>query len=153
MTGVCALGQERSDKPLICPAKSKRKDIGAGYDTLGDNLSSFCSVGNQPLPIDINRLDEGDGISSTLKSNCAKMACIMPLGSVLPAVFPGLNTLQLQTVMLLKDILMRRESTCRDVPLQDCKCFFCDKVGIETAPLHELMTRIILYTTCEAMCT
>ena len=76
---LCALCQERSDKPLICPAKSKCKDIGAGYDTLGDNLSSFRSVGNQPLPIDINRLDEGDGISSTLKSNCAKMACIMPL--------------------------------------------------------------------------
>ena len=31
--------------------KSKRSDIGAGYDTLGDNLSSVRSVGNEPYPL------------------------------------------------------------------------------------------------------
>ena len=38
---------------------------------------------------------------------------------------------------------MKRESTCRYIPIQDCKCFFCDEVGTETVPLHEAMTRII----------
>ena len=33
-------GSEYSDKILMYPAKSKRTDIGAGYDTLDDNLSS-----------------------------------------------------------------------------------------------------------------
>ena len=61
-----------SDKTLICPAKSNRTDIGAGYYTFGDKLSSFRSVGNKPLPIDLNRLDEGDGISNTLTRNHAK---------------------------------------------------------------------------------
>ena len=69
---MCALCQEHSDKTLICPAKSKRTDIGAVYDTLVDNLSSFRSVGNEPLPIDINRLDAGDVISNTLTRNHAK---------------------------------------------------------------------------------
>ena len=69
---MCTLCREQSDKTLICPAKSKRTDIGAGYDTLGDNLSSCCRVGNEPLPIDLNRLDEGDRISSTLTRNHAK---------------------------------------------------------------------------------
>ena len=73
---LCALCQERSDKSLICPAKSKRKDIGAGYDTLGDYLSSYRSVGNQPLPIDINKLDEGDGISNTLKCSASRISRI-----------------------------------------------------------------------------
>ena len=54
--------QEPSDKPLVCPAKSKRMNIGEGYDTSGHNLNSFSNVGNQPLPIGINMLDEGDGI-------------------------------------------------------------------------------------------
>ena len=49
-----------------------RTYIGAGYDTLDDNLISFRSVGNEPLPIAINRLDEGDGISNTLTRNHAK---------------------------------------------------------------------------------
>ena len=44
-------------------------DIGAGYDMLDDNLSSFRSVRNEPLPIDINRLHEGDGISNILTCN------------------------------------------------------------------------------------
>ena len=52
----------------MCPAKSKRADIGAGYDS----LSSFRSVGKEPLPIEINRLDEGDGISNTTTRNHAK---------------------------------------------------------------------------------
>ena len=69
---LCALCQEPSDKPLVCPAKSKRTDIRAGYATLGHNLNSFRSVGNQPLPIDINMLDEGDDISNTIKCNHAK---------------------------------------------------------------------------------
>ena len=69
---IYVLCQEHSDTTLICPAKSKRTDIGAGYDTLGDNLSSFRSGRNEPLPIDLNRLDEGDGISSTLTRNHAK---------------------------------------------------------------------------------
>ena len=49
-----------------------RTDIGAGYDTLDDNLSSFRSVGNEPLPIGIKMLDEGDIISNTLARNHAK---------------------------------------------------------------------------------
>ena len=65
---ICALCQEHSDETLMCPAKSKHTDIGAGYDTLG----SFRSVRNKPLPIDINRLNEGDGISNTLTRNHAK---------------------------------------------------------------------------------
>ena len=49
-------------------------DICAGYiiDMLGDNLSRFRSVRNEPLSMDINRLDEGDGISNTMTRTYAK---------------------------------------------------------------------------------
>ena len=43
---MCALCREQSDKTLICPAKSERTDIGAGYDTLCDKFRSFRSVEN-----------------------------------------------------------------------------------------------------------
>ena len=68
---LCALCQEPSNKPLNCLAKSKHTDNGAGYVSLGDNLESFHRLGMQPLPIDIARLDEGDGIGSTLARNHA----------------------------------------------------------------------------------
>ena len=126
-----------------CPAKSERKDIGAGYDTLGDNLSSFGSVGNQPLPIDINRLDEGDGISSMLKSNCAKWYVSCRLKCSASRISRIEHTSAATSDAPEGHPYMRRESTCRYVPIQDCKCFFCDEVGTETAPLHETMTRLI----------
>ena len=69
---MCALCREQSDKTVICPAKSNRTDIAAGYDMWADIWSSFRSDGNEPLPIDINMLDEGDGISNTLTRNHAK---------------------------------------------------------------------------------
>ena len=64
--------QEPSNKPLRCPAKSLRSDIGTGYDTLGDNLKGFLELGARPVSINIARLDEGDGIGKTLARNQAK---------------------------------------------------------------------------------
>ena len=75
----CELFQEPSSKCLNCQAKSKSIDIGAGYGTLGDNLKSFFQLGSRPLPFDIDSLDEGDGIGSTLDRNHPQMAHIMSL--------------------------------------------------------------------------
>ena len=35
---------------------------------------------------------------------------------------------------------MRRQATRREILIEDCKCFFCDEVGTEAAPLHAAMT-------------
>lgn len=54
---LCALCQKSTNERLICPANSKRSDIGAGYETLDENLNNFLRAGHQPLPIDVKRLD------------------------------------------------------------------------------------------------
>ena len=139
---ICALCQEHSDKTLMCPAKSKRTDIGAGYDALGDNLSSFRSVGNEPLPIAINRLDEGDGISNTLTRNHAKWhasCCLKYCASRVTRIVqpsPGTG----ETPGGHPYNIMRRQATRRDILIEECKCFFCDEVGTEAAPLYDAMT-------------
>ena len=69
---LCALCQEQTDIPLTCPGKSLRPDIGSSYDTLGNNLSSFRDICKQSVPVDLNRLDDGDGIANTLSRNQAK---------------------------------------------------------------------------------
>ena len=32
---------------------------------------------------------------------------------------------------------MRRQATSREILVEECKCFFCDEVGTEAAPLHD----------------
>ena len=116
-----------------------RTDIRAGYDTLVDNLSSFRSVGNEPLPIDINRLDEGDGISNTLTRNHAKWhaSCCLKCcaNHVARIVQPSPATSETPG----GHPYMRRQATRREILLEECKCFFCDEVGTEDAPLHDAM--------------
>ena len=51
---------------------SKKTDVGAGYDSLGDHLETFRSLGTQPITVDIAQLDDGDGISQILAKNSAK---------------------------------------------------------------------------------
>ena len=34
---------------------------------------------------------------------------------------------------------MRRHATNREILVEECKCFFCDEVGTEAAPLHDAM--------------
>ena len=53
------------NETLQCPADSKRRDVGAGYQTLSNNIVKFSELGNIPLQINLASLDEGDGIETT----------------------------------------------------------------------------------------
>ncbi|KAG7155159.1 hypothetical protein Hamer_G024624 [Homarus americanus] len=58
-------------EPLICPAASKRHDGGAGYKSLADNLLAFNELG-EVVGVNIEGLDEGEGIERTLTTRQAK---------------------------------------------------------------------------------
>ncbi|KAG7172779.1 hypothetical protein Hamer_G007018 [Homarus americanus] len=57
--------------PLICPAPSKRHDGGAGYKSLADNLLTFNEL-REVVGVNIEGLDEGEGIERTLTTRQAK---------------------------------------------------------------------------------
>jgi hypothetical protein len=61
---LCILCQEKSSEPLVCPANSKRKDIGSGYKSLSDSLSQFNELDVRPFSFDIKDLDDGSGIET-----------------------------------------------------------------------------------------
>ena len=42
-------------------AMPKRHDVGAGYSTLSADLIRFSELNQLPIPIDLSRLDEGNG--------------------------------------------------------------------------------------------
>ena len=43
-----------------------KANFGSGYKSLAEYLIQFQSLGCVPMDIDINRLDDGDGIEATL---------------------------------------------------------------------------------------
>ena len=56
---------------LQCPALSKRKDNGAGYRTLIEDLCEFEKLGQLPLQFSLERLGDGAGAVETLCTNTA----------------------------------------------------------------------------------
>ena len=62
---MCSLSRDTGE-PLQCPARSKRSDLGAGYETLASNLKQFVELGSLPLPVSLDALDEGNGVENAL---------------------------------------------------------------------------------------
>lgn len=60
-----ALCQENTGTALQCPYAAKGKP-GIGYKSLADHLTSFNELGQMPMNVDIEQLNEGDGIEATL---------------------------------------------------------------------------------------
>ncbi len=70
----CLLCQKVTPELLRCQANSKCCDVGAGqgYSTLSTNIMRFSELRELPMPIDLGRLDEGNGIEATLLEHEAK---------------------------------------------------------------------------------
>ena len=66
----CLFCQDNSGT-LQCPALSKRKDNGAGYRTLIEDLCEFEKLGQLPLQFSLERLGDGAGAVETLCTNTA----------------------------------------------------------------------------------
>ena len=58
------------DKP-VCPADSKRQDLGCGYETLADLVAGFKELGKIPEGLRIDLWYEGNGIAATCRQHIA----------------------------------------------------------------------------------
>ncbi len=67
----CFICQEDKIETLVSPS-SRRNLTRSGYETLSKNIPEFSKINDMPIPLDIRRLDEGDGIEETLLKNQAK---------------------------------------------------------------------------------
>lgn len=67
----CVICQQTREENLQCPANSKRKDAGAGYNSFGNNLDEFQRLGITPVSLNVESLNEGQGIQQTLKDKKA----------------------------------------------------------------------------------
>ena len=62
---LCILCRTESNENLVCPANSKSKDVGAGYELLGLSLSQPEQLDVKPFDIEFCELDNGESIAST----------------------------------------------------------------------------------------
>ncbi|CAG2204178.1 unnamed protein product [Mytilus edulis] len=79
----CILCQEIIDEKLICPFDSKRLNVGAGYQSLADNIKKFHELRLMPEGINvcIENLDEGSGIAQSFidQKACWHKSCNLKL--------------------------------------------------------------------------
>ena len=68
---LCIIWQEEKKESLLCPANSKRHDLGCGYKYMAEHLLQFNDLGQPPTSLTIDRLDEGQGIEVALLANKA----------------------------------------------------------------------------------
>ena len=70
--GRCLICQQvLSDSKTVCPAESKRPDIGIGYRTLAETVAGFRELGQLPPHFNIELWNEGDGIAVTCERHRA----------------------------------------------------------------------------------
>ncbi|CAC5355834.1 unnamed protein product [Mytilus coruscus] len=72
-----------TDEKLICPFDSKRLNVGAGYQTLADNIKKFHEIRLMPegIYVCIEKLDEGSGIAQSFIDHraCWHKSCNLKL--------------------------------------------------------------------------
>ena len=69
---LCVICQESTAETLQCPQRSTKQPIGIGYVTFAEDLIRFVGLENIPLDLDLSRLDDGQGIETTLRAHAAK---------------------------------------------------------------------------------
>ena len=64
---LCIICQNETREPLQFPAMSKRKHIGASYASFARNLEDFYEIGSVPGHLNVEELNQGQGIEHSLK--------------------------------------------------------------------------------------
>ena len=71
LLGQMLVCQETSKEKLVHPNKSKQSDAGIGYRILDIDLIGFAELGELPKSFNLDSMNEGDGVESTLRQHSA----------------------------------------------------------------------------------
>ena len=127
----CILCKRQSEEHHVCLANSKQPgNTGAGYNSLAESLLQFSQLDAIPFDLHIEELDQGEGVSTTLRINrsCWHKSCRNKI-----------NSTELRRAVKRKS----EDSDLRATPSSPVKtrrssgvgvaissvhvCFFCDK--------------------------
>lgn len=139
---LCVLCQEDTDRALQCPYAAKGKP-GIGYKSLADHLTSFNELGHMPMNVDIEQLNDGDGIEATLVRHHASWhkACRLKFSQM------KLERLQKKS----KEVVgtpssVHTRSNQSTVDHTKDKCFFCNEPagseGLHNASTYDIDAKV-----------
>ncbi len=140
---LCVICQEQTTESLTSPAHSKRQDIGRGYKSLAENLVKFNELGNLPRTLQLDRIDEGQGIEAAMVANEAKWhhTCMLRYNNTMlrraeKRTHPSRENTKGDDVSHKRSKL-RPSST--EANASKASCFFCGQ-SAGSAGLHEAST-------------
>lgn len=141
---LCILCQQEKGESLICPSKSKRKDVGSGYRSLTESMIKFNELGQ--LPFTLERLDEGCGVETAMVSNSAQYhkSCRLKYNST---KYERAQKRVLKADSDHAPVLAgcKRSRRSQD-GVQNNACFFCGEPpgdsGIHEAATHQIYKRV-----------
>ena len=132
---LCVICQEDTTESLVCSANTKCSNIGSGYKTLAVNLKQFGELGLLPVTLQLDRLDEGQGIEAALVSHkavyhkrCMLRFSTMKLQKAQKRAAGG-STSGEGNVMPDK---RTRSHIAESSTSSEQSCFFCRQPGVET---------------------
>lgn len=146
----CILCQSKTAEKLLCPAASKRSDVGIGYTTLAAALTEFDLLNALPVSLKLANFDEGSGIEAAFVTHQAKWhkSCRVKYSANMLARMK-VNGEKCATLSETNDdsscpLNIKRRKCTRSVFSVGCDispavCFFCDQQA-NTEPLHEVTT-------------
>lgn len=139
----CFICQEDKNESLKSPSPTT-DSAKSGYRTLSTNIPEFAKINEMPVPLDIQRIDEGDGIEAALIKHNAKYHELCRL---------KFNNTKLQRAQKRhqprddnrsdqpspKFTRQRPITTAEEQPHCLDECFICEKPS-SRSELHETMT-------------
>ena len=138
---LCVICQQQKTESLTSPAHSKRRYTGKGYKSLADNLVKFNEMRELPKTLQLDRIDEGQGIKAALVANEAKWhhTCMLRYNNTMlrraeKRAQPSDENSWTDDVSH-KSVRLRPSSTKANASKQSC-FFFCRK-SADSDGLHE----------------
>lgn len=138
---LCLVCQEETTESLVCPVLSKRRDPGSGYTTMAANLVKFDELGKLPRTVQLQRLDEGQGVEATMVAHQAKWhkTCMLQYNNTMLRRAEKRLIASSSAFGSTDNVPGKRTRThSSEATTSGTSCFFCGKSGTET--LHEVAT-------------
>ena len=138
---LCLLCQEETTESLVCPVLSKHRDPGSGYTTMAANLVKFDELGKLPRTVQLQRLDEGQGVEATMVAHQAKWhkTCMLQYNNTMLRRAEKRPIASSSAFGSSDDVPGKRtRSLSSEATTSDASCFFCGESGTET--LHGVAT-------------
>ncbi len=138
----CIFCQEHTGENLKCPAEYSDRFKAVAYTSIAETLPEFKNLGCLPRKMNLDRMDEGDGIERTLSNRKAKFhkACNLKFNkSELKRASKRKLTVHDDRSVADTDVKFTRQKMTRNED-EHTKCFFCDQPATNVKPMRRAST-------------